>query len=309
VGQDLADRLLGLLRLLPAWPILRALKQSSVEVTVRDPGSRLLSAPRPIAPYAAEHWQFAWLADAAYGKTPAGEQAEALTDSSVQDPESALRDAGWIKWVKFPDHNLRRIIDAAHLRVEIWEKQSPPMIAVAFGGTIFGNRIDWRANLRWFLPKTSDEYSTVVKAFAPAFVTELAEYLATGQTMPNPTLFSTGHSLGGGLAQQFAYCLEPHGAVPRVHKVYAFDPSPVTGFLSVNQDIRHANQQGLLIDRIYERGEVLAVVRSVMSVFWRPSSRNPTIRGVRYSLFRTCNPIAGHSMARMASTLDAARRT
>lgn len=300
----------GISRSLPAWPILRALKQSATEVTVRDPGSRLLSAPRAIAPYAAEHWQFAWLADAAYGKTPAGEQAKALTDSSMHDdPESALKDAGWIKWVEFPDRHLHAIIDAAHLRVEIWEKQNPPMIAVAFGGTIWRNRMDWRANLRWFLPKTSDEYSTVVKTFAPAFVAVLAAYLASGHSLPNPTLYSTGHSLGGGLAQQFAYCLEPHGAVPRVHKVYAFDPSPVTGFWSVEQRIRDANRHGLLIDRIYERGEVLAVVRSVMSVLWRPSERNPTIRGVRYSLFRTCNPIAGHSMARMAGALDAARRT
>jgi hypothetical protein len=295
-------------RILASLPILRALIQSASQVTVRDPGSRLLSAPRPIAPYAAEHWQFAWLADAAYGLTPAGaaDQAQARVSAAGEDPESALTKVGWSKWTAFPDAELRQKFDAAHLRVQIWEKQSPPMVAVAFGGTIFRNKKDWRANLRWFLPKTPDEYSAVVQTFAPAFVAQLARSLAGGRSAPQTVLFSTGHSLGGGLAQQFAYCLEPPDTVPRVHKVYAFDPSPVTGYFSVARNIRNANSRGLKIDRIYERGEVLAVVRSLMSVLWKPATANPSIRGVRYSLFNTCNPVAGHSMARMADKLDAA---
>jgi hypothetical protein len=72
------------------------------------------------------------------------------------------------------------------------------------------------------------------------------------------------HSLGGGLAQEFAYSL-PVGTfdAPRATKVYAFDPSPATGFLSVKRATRNENKKGLKTDRIYERGEVLAILRSI----------------------------------------------
>jgi hypothetical protein len=114
------------------------------------------------------------------------------------------------------------------------------------------------------------------------------------------------HSLGGGLAQQFAYahCLDDR--VPRVADVYAFDPSPVTGFFSVKRSVRNVNRQGLKIDRIYERGEILAIVRSTIGVLWRPSKTAPEIRGRRYFLLFAWNPIVGHSMVRMAVRMDAA---
>ena len=111
--------------------------------------------------------------------------------------------------------------------------------------------------------------------------------------------------MGGGLAQQFAYahCLDDR--VPPVVKVYAFDPSPVTGFFSVNRAVRNANRVGLQIARIYERGEILAVVRSITSVLWKPSKASPAISGRRYFLFFAWNPIVGHSMIRMAVRMSA----
>ena len=45
-------------------------------------------------------------------------------------------------------------------------------IAVTFGGTVFNNDADWRANLRWFTPWKRDEYTDVVQTFSPAFRTE-----------------------------------------------------------------------------------------------------------------------------------------
>jgi pimeloyl-ACP methyl ester carboxylesterase len=166
--------------------------------------------------------------------------------------------------------------------------------------------MDWRANLRWFLPGGHrDAYIDVVRTFAPAFVDELAKRL-DGRAPQSIELISTGHSLGGGLAQQFAYahCLDER--VPRVSSVYAFDPSPVTGFFSVKRKVRNINRKTLEIDRIYERGEILAVVRSIMSVLWKPSRTAPKIRGRRYFLFFAWNPIAGHSMVRMAVRMSAA---
>ena len=106
-------------------------------------------------------------------------------------------------------------------------------------------------------------YRDVVRTFAPAFIDECVNRLG-GRTGPSIKLVSTGHSLGGGLAQQFAYAHCVDARVPRVSKVYAFDPSPVTGFFSVKRAVRNINRKHLRIDRIYERGEILAIVRSMM---------------------------------------------
>jgi hypothetical protein len=289
------------------YKFLRALGQAPDQVVARDPGERFLSAPRPIAPYAAEHWQFAWLADSAYGKTDAGRRSTAETARSTEDPEAVLARAGWTKWQndKFLSDALEKQFLTYHLRVEVWERQSPAAIAVTFGGTVFRNRMDWRANLRWFTPVHVDQYTLTQIEFAKAFADRCVERHQLGRPVSGH-LYSTGHSLGGGLAQQFAYALPDRPGVPRVEKVYAFDPSPVTGFFSVNQQVRDINRASLKIDRIYERGEILAIARSLMSLLWKPSAVAPEIRGVRYNLFYTCNPIADHSMKRMASKLGEA---
>jgi pimeloyl-ACP methyl ester carboxylesterase len=187
----------------------------------------------------------------------------------------------------------------------VWEQTNPDIIAVAFGGTVFSNQKDWGANLRWFTPGHRDEYTDVVQTFAPEFVKHLRRRLndptrpRSGQT----TLIATGHSLGGGLAQQFAYSV-PLDSPARVETVYAFDPSPVTGFYSVRRKLRDHNRRDLKIDRIYERGEVLALLRSLTSLVYRPTARNAAIRGVRYALFRAWNPVAAHSIVDLAAKLD-----
>ena len=144
-----------------------------------------------------------------------------------------------------------------------------------------------------------------MRTFAPAFI---EEYKGRFASSSRPALFSTGHSLGGGLAQQFAYALpnDPAGVVPRVSEVYAFDPSPVTGYFSVARDLRESNSRELSIDRIYERGEILALARSLMSLVEKPSAQQPAIGGTRYSLFYGWNPIADHSMVQLAHKIDRA---
>ena len=96
--------------------------------------------------------------------------------------------------------------------------------------------------------------------------------------------------------------------VPRVQKVFAFDPSPVTGFYSLDVTTRDNNSKGLAIDRIYERGEVLALIRSFENFVYPPSATDPTVRQVRYNLFNSHDPIAGHSIAALACKLDEASR-
>ena len=294
-------------------PILRAIGQRPFEVVVRDPGSRFLSAPRPIQKYASEHWEFAYLSVLAYSQTPAARKAsgndavaaQAITNQMRSSPEAALRAAGWNQLKAFPTPELRERFEASHLRVEVWEKREPAALAVTFGGTVFDNAMDWKANLRWFIHSKNDEYTAVVQAFAPAFVKYFtaSNDEAHKQVFAHGRLFATGHSLGGGLAQQFAYSLPVDSRVPRVKAVYAFDPSPVTGFYSVARELRDTNKKGLFIDRVYERGEILALVRSLTSLIFRPTAVNAKIRGVRYSLFYGWNPIADHSIANLAKKI------
>ena len=210
-------------------PILRALGQRATEVVVREPGHRFLSAPEPVAPFAKEHWEFAWLSDAAYQQTAAGQKhlkkmmAETATVGALSpDPLPPLAAAGWTEWQTFPGAALLAKIKKSHLRVQVWERAEPPAVAVTFGGTVFNNDADWRANLRWFLPGHRDEYTDVVQTFAPAFDVEFkrrAQDMDAGR-LSKLEIYSTGHSLGGGLAQQFAYSL-PSDRAKRVKQVYA----------------------------------------------------------------------------------------
>ncbi|MFL6604901.1 MAG: hypothetical protein ACJ8R9_26695 [Steroidobacteraceae bacterium] len=306
-------------------PILRALGQNASEVVLREPGERFLSAPRPIGPYAGEHWEFAWLSVAAYQKTyagakeaakrakprkrlPARGRAPAAALDPNPDPAAPLTAAGWERWTGFPDDVLLAKIKATHLRVEVWERQEPPAVAVTFGGTVFTNNADWWANLRWFVPWHHDQYTDVVQTLAPAFDLELkrrSRHMDPAR-LARLELYSTGHSLGGGLAQQLAYSL-PYDSVKHVKQVYAFDPSPVTGFYGVPVKLRDQNRRGMLIDRIYERGEILALLRSLTSLIYKPSAVDPAVRGVRYRVFRAWNAIAAHSIVELAIKLDAAR--
>jgi len=302
-------------------PILRALGQTPFEVVIRVPGDRFLSAPLSVAPYARRHWEFAWMSLAAYAGTPAGikrRQRDALLDAkhpvrtapdgtplSYRDPVPVLEHAGWSRWPQFEPLSMWQQIESAHLRVEVWENHARGTLAVAFGGTVFDDWKDWFSNLRWFIPWHDDEYTQVVRTFGPAFVEEYKRRFAASS---RPKLFSTGHSLGGGLAQQFAYSLpiDPAGIVPRVSEVYAFDPSPVTGYFSVVRELRDSNKRELSIGRIYERGEILALARSLMSLVEKPTAQAPAIGGTRYSLFYGWNPIADHSIVQLAHKIDRA---
>lgn len=279
----------------------KAFHQKRDEVVTREPGQRFLGAPHAAITEAVKDLHFAWMSEAAYLGTPAAKKDPAVRSGT--DPFASLESAGWKLWEKFPTPDLQLEFDAAHLRVHVWENQSLKAVCVGFGGTIFNNEKDWRANLRWFLPKGPDEYTAVVRTFAKPFET------AFGEKHPDPasagavTLYATGHSLGGGLAQQFAYGLPFESQVPRVVHVFAFDPTPVTGFYSVAVKTRNFNKKGLAIDRVYERGEILAILRSLMSFLSLPSAINPVIRQARYNLFPTLNIVRGHSMTELADKL------
>jgi hypothetical protein len=97
--------------------------------------------------------------------------------------------------------------------------------------------------------------------------------------------------------------------MPKITRVYAFDPSPVTGWFSVDRQIRETNATGLHIERIFEHGEILAYLRLIMSYINPPTANDPSIREIRYNFVDSINPFSSHSMRLIACELVQASGT
>jgi hypothetical protein len=214
--------------------------------------------------------------------------------------------AEWKLCNDFLSENFRLAAWRQGLYLEVWRRQIPTeTIAVVFKGTNFLSRRDWTANLRWFLrhlPWFRDQYTVLTEDFGREFVDWVARTCG-----PNSRLVSTGHSLGGGLAQQFAYALpltrSRDGGELRVQYVCAFDPSPVTGWSSVDKVTRDRNAQGLRIDRVFEHGEILAFLRLILGYAYPPSAIDPAIQEIRVNFDSRPWVILNHMMDTLARGL------
>lgn len=329
--MNMIINLILLLFAIISLPGCKSLYQDADHAMYRAPGARLLEESPDVGIPARLHWQYAWLSLASYnaivdqsGEETAQKNRRAgpisinINDQifSCDSPENELFKSGWEQfhppWPPL-ESPLYQILKNSHTRVQVWENKKQRKIVVAFGGTEPTNILDWLSNLRWFIPEREDEYSIVAKQVAPQFMEEIKRRatLPEYSYLRDMKIHATGHSLGGGLAQQFAYALppDPEGIVPRVTRVYAFDPSPVTGHNSVDPAVRKHNSCGMKIDRIYERGEILAAARALTGFFLIPSKNDPAIRGVRYMLFWNSpfKSISSHSMPRLACYLQHAK--
>jgi len=255
------------------------------------------------------HWPYAWAAAAAY--QDALDHRETLA-TGCAPAEDILKNGGWIRWPEIPqldDMSTNGLKMAqAHLRVQVWSKESERRVIVAFGGT--ANSLDWRSNLRWFLPssKYKDQYVVLTDVFVPVFLDAYRKHIAEqGEDwLKSAKVVATGHSLGGGLAQRFAYSLSPQDGVPKVGEVYAFDPSPVSG----KRDLPNWKElaKDLHIYRIYERAEILADIRFLLMLYEAPpESEGQTWTDIRYMddtwgwrAYLPWGAVHAHSMDRLA---------
>jgi hypothetical protein len=292
------------------------------QVLIRDPGKRMYNAPVPVAAEASEEQAYAVLAANVYvGQWGDPVNATSQSGPTVQEANRAACEdiqrrlpmplAGWHRWKQFPSDALVKEAHKTGLYFEVWETDAAsPQLAVVFRGTDGWN--DWLSNLRWFfwltrfIPAYEDQYHMVSRMVGQEFSARVKENGARYQDAKKPKLVSIGHSLGGGLAQHFAYSLPPDTLVPRVSHVYAFDPSPVTGWSTVKPEIREGNASGLNTDRVFEHGEILAYVRLVLSYVYPPPGSNPSVTEIRYNFKESLNPFSSHSMRQLACDLTSA---
>jgi hypothetical protein len=274
--------------------------QNRNDVVLRECGNLRLGSPSPAADMAREDLPFALLSTAAY------DTAVNISDNKPPEwtqAEQKLADAKWTYWQDTPtDERFKK----HNLRVQIWENRPLNAVVVSFGGTNPKKLADWWADFRWFIPRHNDEYTDVVQYFGTMFKEKylLKEQQGDGEFLSHAKFYVTGHSLGGGLAQEFAYSVPSGPNLPRVTKVYAFDPSPVTGYYSVDKTRREKNREGLYIDRIYQRREILAILRSILNLLRRPSAENPRVREVRFDLGHGWNPVMRHSIPDFTADLE-----
>jgi hypothetical protein len=237
--------------------------------------------------------------------------AYAPKDGSADDPEfrSTVRD--WIKdlngrgWfchsgvfgsLECPTR-LPGCQPVGGLEYHIWRRMKGLAcleVAIAFRGSDKNDRGDWISNFRWLyrLAPKFDQYAQV-----QTHIRHIVEQIKQGCGGGNDTQFvSTGHSLGGGLAQQAAY------ADHSIRYVYGFDPSPVTGFFDVSAMLRERTTQGLGVDRAYEYGEILMLPRLLVENIFPPSPCHPRIRTVRFNMLDGL-PLTQHKIADLTQHL------
>jgi hypothetical protein len=267
---------------------LASMSQTENDVYRRFSGGRLepwLSVDRA----SALHWMFAWASVAAYQDSDDPKRKPLQVSAECPNPD-ALLSRNWTLWEELPLLRSRGDEGAAaaemrgvHLRAEVWSSEKEGKIIAAFGGTAATSLQDWKANLRWLLARSHDQYQVLTDTFVPAFVGAYKKRSNDpgGEWMRTAQVIAAGHSLGGGLAQRFAYSLTSHDGVPAVKEVYAFDPSPVSGKREIPEWKHQA--QGLTIYRIYNRGEILASLRSLsMFVESPPESQGQRWIDIRY---------------------------
>jgi hypothetical protein len=255
--------------------------QKQSDVYRREAGGTL-QLWKTVAEASQIHWPYAWASVASYQDSVDPKRKPLQTSPSCPEPHAFLSQRGWVQWTELPSLEPRKdekYSDAAqkmrevHLRAEVWSNATVRQVVVAFGGTAASSWNDWKANLRWipFLGD-HDEYTVLTDTFLPAFIDEFKrrESEPDGAWLKDARIISTGHSLGGGLAQRFAYSLQAKSGIPTVKEVYAFDPSPVSGKRSSPDFPEQA--RGLTIYRIYNRGEILASLRSLVH-FGNPGDR------------------------------------
>jgi pimeloyl-ACP methyl ester carboxylesterase len=172
-------------------------------------------------------------------------------------------------------------------------------VAITFRGTVMSRKSDWAANAHYLSKYVVDNHYRQLSRNIDGIIKRVAA-LDCYKQGDSARIVSSGHSLGGGLAQ-LAALANKRG--PKISKVFAFDPSPVTGADLVDKKTLADNSAGLEIDRIFQSGEILENFRNYAQQY--PPTRkpcDPLVRAVAVDVLRG-GPVVRHGMAGMAAEL------
>lgn len=176
------------------------------------------------------------------------------------------------------------------LQLQVWRRGCGEAV-IAFRGTDRRDVGDWISNLHWLLGRVFyDQYYEVRDR-----ISKIVDQASQGCRLRHVT--ATGHSLGGGLAQLAGY------ADRRIDYVYAFDPSPVTGYFSVPWDRKQPSVQVLGADRIYQAGEILSLPRYLTSGFFPTPVCRPRVRIVRFASIPELSLVERHRITLLAQSI------
>lgn len=198
--------------------------------------------------------------------------------------------------------------DDQGLMFHVWHRKlgEQEHVVISFRGTS-GPGDFWNGNLWWFRRAfTSDTQLSRARHHAIR-VMQYFDAKAKADGAPLPRYTTTGHSLGGGLAQHVLYAFPQ-----RIEQAIVFDPSSVTGFAdtSITRDDRvsacscksELNPEARII-RIYQTYEILSNLRIFHKIFLPPERH---IQEVRFPFASSWNPISRHSMYAFTKNLRVA---
>ena len=171
-------------------------------------------------------------------------------------------------------------------------------VSIAFRGST-SSFADWISNLDYASGYFYDDEYRQLRRNIDGIIGKITQLDCVRRAKGATQIVSVGHSLGGGLAQLAGLANNPKR--PKIVKVFAFDPSPVTGASYVEKSVYDANVDKLEIDRVYQIGEILQPLRAVVQ--GKPAASSPCVRSVRYDLTRTNSPIGRHNWDRVAGDL------
>lgn len=179
-----------------------------------------------------------------------------------------------------------------HAKKDVYNQGDCVTYAIVFRGTV--GLDSWIANAHWlfkWLP-FEDQYDQI-KYIVPEIVSRIAARHPNGEPY---NIITTGHSLGGGLAQHACYISE------EIKTAYVFNSTPVTGYTDFAAWQRLLHMQGVRIHRLYERGEVLEALRFFMKIVYlfNPApNENPYLSEHRFD-FKDAGFINEHGMLPLA---------
>ena len=213
----------------------------------------------------------------------------------------------WPAWTRttIPDLELPgNCEDGIGMMYNVWEREenARTYVVIAFRGTSgFNDYV--HGNFWWFLRFLPNQYDGARQAADKIIKAYEDREKAAGRKPP--IVLTTGHSLGGGLAQHVLY------THPRqVLQAIVFDPSPVTAYWAASKADQIAgcdcDAAGKLpepesrILRVYHSYELLSDVRWFHKVFFKPERH---VQELRFPYKSGLNPIARHSMKTLAQAL------